>query len=342
MKKYTQLKELERVRIYEGLRQGLSLNEIALSIGRNKSTVSRELKRNSDHIGYLYPRDAQKQTNARKAKYGTKIDRNPELKKYVLERLKERWSPVIIAGRWKMEHPEFPICAETIYQFIYNAKNKPQELWKSLPRKKKKRGVSRKQRSVGGIEQRVSIHSRPQEINSREEFGHYEADLMFTKGSQSQNILTMVERKSRMSFFIKQMSKQSLPTIDAIKQKIGSIALSCTFDNGKEFALHYILDIPTFFCDPGKPWQKGSVENLNGVARDYVPFDTNPESVTQDYLDQVENTINNRPRKLLNFLTPREVYMREMKKKEESRMKPALPAAEVIFNQNLSGVALHY
>lgn len=99
--------------------------------------------------------------------------------------------------------------------------------------------------------------------------------------------------------------------------------------------------MPTFFCDPGKPLQKGSVENLNDVARDYVPFDINPESVTQDYLDQVENTINDRPRKLLNFLTPREVFMREMNKKEESRMKPALPAAEIIFNQHLSGFALH-
>jgi IS30 family transposase len=339
---YTQLKEVERVRIFDCLRQGMSIRSTADRIGRDKSTVSRELKRNSDHIGYLYPKDAQKQTDIKKARHGTKIDRNNELKKYVLEKLNERWSPVIIAGRWTVKNPQKSISAEAIYQFVYHPKNKAQELWKLLPRKKRRRGVIRKQRSTGGILHRVSIHQRPTEIGTREQFGHYEADLMFNKGSQSENILTLVERKSRMVTFVKHESKQSEPIIESIKQKIGAIALTCTFDNGKEFALHHTLGIPTFFCDPGSPWQKGSVENMNGIGREFCPFPMDPKSITQEYLDQATDTLNNRPRKILNFLTPYEVFMRESKKREESRVKPAVPAAEASFNQNLQGVALHY
>jgi IS30 family transposase len=340
MEKYTQLKELERERIFNCLRQGLSQRQAAERIGRNKSTISRELKRNSDRVGYLYPRDAQKRTESRKARHGTKIHRNDQLRQYVLAKLNAHWSPVIIAGRWTLEHPKESISAEAIYQFIYHPKNKHMELWKSLPRKKRKRGIIRKQRSTGGIEQRVSIHQRPKEIETREEFGHHEADLMFTKGSQSENILTIVERKTRMIILVKHESKHSQPIIDSIKSKIGAYALSCTFDNGKEFALHHDLGLPTYFCDPASPWQKGSVENANGVARDYVPFAMDPQLITQDYLDYVADVLNNKPRKLLNFLTPSEMFMNENKKKE-SRVKPALPAAEVSFNLNLRGVALH-
>lgn len=339
---YTQLKELERVRIFDCRKQGISIRNIAEQIGRDKSTVSRELKRNSDHIGYLYPKDAQKKTDIRKARHGTKIDRNNELKRYVLEKLNQRWSPVIIAGRWTIENPEKRIGTEAIYQFIYHPKNKKLELWKLLLRKKRKRGVIRKQRSTGGIMHRVSIHQRPAGIETRELFGHYEADLMFNKGSQSENILTLVERKSRMVTFVKHESKHSEPIIESIKQKIGSTALSCTFDNGKEFALHHTLGMPTFFCDPGSPWQKGSVENMNGVGREFCPFTMDPNSITQEYLDLATDILNNRPRKILNFSTPYEVFVNESKKREKSRVKPAVPAVEVSFNQNLSSVALHY
>jgi transposase, IS30 family len=341
MSQYTQMKVVERMRIFDCLKQGYSIRNIAERIGRDKSTVSRELRRNRDRVGYLYPEEAQKSTDLRKARHGSKIDRKPQLKAYLLEKAKLKWSPVIIAGRWNIENPKQRICAEAIYQFAYHQKNKELALWKLFPRAKRKRGTVRKQRSTGGIMHRISIHERPGVIDTREQFGHYEADLMFNKGSQSENVLTLVERKSRMVTLVKHESKQSQPIIESIKNKIGAVALSCTFDNGKEFALHYTIGIPTFFCDPGSPWQKGSVENMNGVAREYLPFSLSPSLITQDYLDQVAYTLNTRPRKLLNFLTPYEVFMNCTNPIEESRVKTAQPAVEVTFYQNLESVALH-
>lgn len=339
---YTQLKEFERIRIYEGIKSGLSMNMIAQEIGRDKSTISREVARNSDQIGYLYPRDAQKHTNDRKARHGSKISRNPALKAYILEKAKLDWAPNVIAGRWNMENPNQSICAEAIYQYSYHPANKDLELWKLFPRTKKKRGVARRQKSSQGtILHRVSIRERPAEIEVRETPGHYEADLMFNQGSQSANILTVVERKSRYLHMVKHESKHSEQIKQSLKKRLGPEAKSCTFDNGKEFALHYQLGIPTFFCNPGSPWQKGSNENSNGLVRRYIPFSMSPHLVTQEYLDSVAYIMNNKPRKILGYLTPLEVFMQDQEKEKESRLKPALPAAEVSFYQKNSAVALH-
>jgi IS30 family transposase len=340
MGQYTQLKELERVRIYEGLMQGLSQRMIAESIGRDRSTVSREIRRNSDRIGYLYPKEAQRETEKRKARHGSKLERNIGLKEYVINKLKIGWSPEIIAGVWKKVHPDESICTEAIYQFIYAPKHKKLELWKLLIKRKKKRGLVRKSRSKETIQHRVSIHKRPDEINTRKEFGHYEGDLFFNRGSQSVNVLTMIERVSRKVTLIKQDSKHSSSTINALRDAIGSYAKSCTFDNGTEFAEHHTLAMLTYFCDAYSPWQKGSVENIIKLVREHVPFGMDPNNITQQLLDYVAHALNNRPRKILGFLTPNEVFQNEMKK-QESRVKTALPAAEVSFYQNLESVALH-
>lgn len=343
---YTQMSEFERVRIYEGLKKGWGPTAIGESIGRDKSTISRELKRNSDYIGYLYPRDAHKQTKDRKAVHGPKIERHTALKSYVLETLRQRWSLGVIAGRWKRDNPSMEhITAEAIYTWIYWPKNKHLELWKFLPKAKRRRGKTRRQYKKKNIMHRVSIHERPAHINTREEFGHYEGDLMFNQGSQSANILTLVERTSRMVTLVKHETKQSKPIADSIKERVGKTALSCTFDNGPEFASHHTLGIPTYFCDPASPWQKGSVENMNGLARMDIPFSMQPDLVTQEYLDKVAHKMNNKPRKILDYQTPYEVFMNATKiqKKRESRKKPALPAVEAIcYYQNSQTVALHY
>lgn len=343
MIKYTQLKEFERVQIYEGIKMGLSDRTIAKKIGRHHSTVSREVKRNSDSIGYLYPRDAQKRTEERKARHGCKINRRPYsvLKNYVIEKLNLGWSPVVTAGRWNRgKSKKNRISPETIYSYAYRKENRELKLWKLLPKAKKRRGQKRKTRPPEGTLPFVSIHDRPQEINARKTIGHYEADLMFNSGSQSANVLTIIERKSRMIALVKNRSKHSEPVAKALKQRLGSSAKSCTFDRGKEFVLHHELGIQTFFCDPGSPWQKGSVENANGLLRRYFPFSLSHQFVTQEQLDTVAFKLNNTPRKILGFLTPFEVFMRDSKKERESRMKTALPAAEVLFYQKNQSVAL--
>lgn len=330
---YTQLQESERFRIYQGLTQEKSARQLARELDRPPSTITRELNRNSDEIGYLYPRDAHYQSKNRKARHGSKIDRNPGLKEYIFERLRDGWSPGVIAGCWKKDNPEINISTEAIYQFIYHDNNRHLALWELLPRTKKKRGITRKQHSKGNIQGIVSIHQRPKEIETRATVAHYEGDLMFNQGSQSANVLTIVERKSRMVTLVKHETKHSDPIIESVEKKIGSHAKSVTFDQGSEFAFHHELSIPVFFCNPGSPWQKGSVENMNGLLRRYLPFSMKPCDVTQEYLDKVADIINNRPRKILGFLTPIQVF-------ERSRVKPAEPAVEVIYQDN-SSVELH-
>jgi IS30 family transposase len=312
MKQYTQLKPNERALIFEFTKAGWGNNMIASALGRNKSTISRERKRNSDEIGYLYPTEAQSATNARKARYGPKVSRNPKLEEYVIDKLHEFWAPDAIAGRWSKERPDQSITTEAVYTFIYSERARKLELWKLLPRKKRKRGMVRKPYKTISILNRVSIDQRPKYIERRKEPGHFEGDLFFNTGSMSANVLNLVDRKSRMTMLFKNDSKLSEPIIDRIGHAIGAIAKSVTFDNGKEFAMHKRLQethgIRTYFCDPGSPWQKGSVENLNGALRRYLPFKVPAHTITQDLLNEVANIINNIPRRSLKFLTPVEVF----------------------------------
>ena len=287
MEQYTQLQPNERALIFEYTKAGRGNNWIARTLGRDKSTISRERKRNSDEIGYLYPTEAQAITNERKARHGPKVARHPELEEYVIDKLHACWAPDAIAGLWSKERPNQSITTEAVYSFIYSEEARHFELWKLLPRKKHKRGMVRKTTKKVKIQHRVSIDQRPKHIELRKESGHFEADLFFNAGSMSANVLNIVDRKSRVTFLIKNDSKISEPIIAHIRRAIGSIAKSVTFDNGTEFAMHYRLQdigIQTYFCDPGSPWQKGSAENSNGALRRYLPFKVPANSITQELL----------------------------------------------------------
>lgn len=322
MNNYTQIKPEERVRIFEYKKEGWGNNWIARAIGRDKSSISRELRRNSDSIGYLYPSVAQFSTAKRKARHGTKVRRTLGLKEYVIDKLNKCWAPDAIAGKWSKERPAQSIGAEAIYAFIYSAEARDLKLWELLPRKKRKRGMVRKTYKTAGILHRVSIAERPPHIEQRIEPGHFEADLFFNEGSMSSNVLNIVDRKSRMTILVKNESKHSEPIVDHIERTIGSIAKTVTFDNGKEFAMHHQLQkkrgIKTYFCNPGSPWQKGSVENSNGGIRRYLPFRLPAHLVTQEMLNKVADTINNIPRRSLGFLTPMEVFYQDYKEKSSS------------------------
>ena len=317
MSTYVQLQSHERTRIYRGLKAGLSIRSIALSIDRNPATVLREMKRNSDHIGY-YPPFAQEAAVKRKARHGPKIERIPILKNYVIEKLNQGWPPIAIADRWSKENPEYSISVEAVYQYIYHPQNRGLELHKLLPRRKKKRGINRKARTTSRIPNRISIHERPKPINKRKEAGHFEADLIFHKESQSSNVLTIIERKSRFAIAVKNSSKSTDVVIPALATKIGRVAKTVTFDNGSEFSSHSVLTrkfgTKTYFCDPGSPWQKGSIENFNGITRRFLPFKVSSHSLTQDMIDHIVNIINHIPRKILKFKTPCEVFFSEFQK----------------------------
>ena len=322
MRKYTQLKKNERVRIFEGVKRKEKIGEIASAIGRAKSTISRELKRNSDAFGYVYPEEGQARANQRKARHGSKVLRIKGLLEYIKEKFKSYWSPIAIAGRWSKEHPDTPITPEKIYAFIYSKEGKKLGLYKQLPRKKISRGIGRKttkkQEPVPG---KISIFARPESINSRKEPGHFEADLFFNKGSMSSNVLNLVERKSRILFLVKNHSKESTHMAAIINQHLQPYARSVTFDNGSEFAAHHLLQkqgINTYFCTPHSPWQKGSVENANGLLRRFLPFKQPSSSITQSMLDTISLAVNSIPRKSLNFLTPLEVFSHDFKLKNQT------------------------
>jgi IS30 family transposase len=350
MNQYTQLSRQERGSIFEGLKAGRSRGQIAALIGRHKTTIGREIRRNSDSCGYYYyPPDAQARSEKRKARHGYKVERVPCLKEYVQEKLKEYWSPVAIAGRWSLEHPDNTITKEAIYSWIYGPAGRALGLPKLLPNAKPKRGKVRAKKSKSHIPERVSIHERPKLIDNRSELGHMEGDLMFNSGSQSSNILTLIDRKSRYVMLTKNESKKTDVVVEAASccmTKLG--AKSATFDNGSEFSSHRKPNeqqgIKTYFCDPGSPWQKGTVENMNKQIRRFLPFKRHANEVTQDIANHVASILNNIPRKILGFKTPLEAHGLQNQQIRGSRMKLAAPAIEAIkvFNMKESNVALRY
>jgi IS30 family transposase len=183
--KYEHLTIGEQIRIYEAKKCSKNQSIIAREIGRSKSCISREIRRNSDVVGYLYPRDAQEQ--ARRRRFGkrlTKIEKDPALKAFIIDRLHEQHSLHMVAAQWKRQNPGKKISKESIYKFVYSNDGIALQLPRLLIRAKKKRGLERKI-SKPKIKGAASIHERPQEINDRKELGHYEADLIFNEGSMS-------------------------------------------------------------------------------------------------------------------------------------------------------------
>ena len=313
-KNYIHLRLEDREKIYELSSQGLSKDTIADLLRCHRSTVYRELRRNRSRIGYL-PDKAHKMTLDRR--HSTlKIEGNPELKADIIDKLQSGWSPEIISGYLRKEKGISVISHETIYAYIYSNPGRKNELYLTLKKCRKKR----QSRSSGKIKKicipnRVSIHDRPSEINERNSFGHWEGDLMLFS-NQSDNLITLRERKSRFFIAIKNPSKRSDITAENISNKFKGrkkiLIETLTLDNGGEFSKHgniaKRLKIDTFFCDPYSSYQKGSVENGNGVLRYDLPRNTDIKSLTQKQIDKIVNKINNRPMKCLGFYTPAEVF----------------------------------
>jgi transposase, IS30 family len=316
VKKYTQLTKKDRDTLYLLRRKGLSGNKISLKMGRSRSTISRELCKNSVRgaIGYL-PDKAHQMARDRKSVHRKKIVKNRSLMGFIISHLQKKWSPLIISGRMKQQELPFYASPETIYQFIYSDKDK--ELFWFLPQQRKKRGfIAGRKHRKSNIAERVSIHERPEDVSNRSEFGHFEADLIFHKGSQSTNIAVLVERKTRYAIMIKNESKESLPIIMSFYRKLlkmpGLPVKSVTFDNGSEFAWHFLLKrglgIKTFFCDAYSAWQKGQVERTNKTIRRFLDKTRPLEEISDDELSRVQDAINSMPRRILGFRSPLEVY----------------------------------
>jgi IS30 family transposase len=315
--KYSHLSIWERQRLYEWYHnQGKSIREIGRLLGRSHSTISRELKRNisQKYVPTWYPHPAQRQYKIRIRDRGKRfLLKTPETREYVLEKLKLGWTPEIISGRLKLEKGLESVCHESIYQYIYKEAN---ELIPLLPRshkKRKKKYPTRKCKKR--IEGKVSILDRPERINNRSEPGHWESDsLVSPQHKPGCNVL--VERITRLVHISKLSSKESNQTKKAISNQLGqhktAFVKSITYDNGVENSKHLdinkALGCNSYFCQAYHSWEKGAVEQVNSLIRRFLPKKTDITKVSNGRIKEIEFLLNNRPRKVLGYKTPLELY----------------------------------
>jgi transposase, IS30 family len=319
--KYEQLSLEERCKIACLRANGQSVRQIAANLDRSASTISRELKRNSGARDYS-PSYASDLAWARRWR-GSRLVRQPDLQKTVLNLLVMGWSPEQIAGRLTLEKASMSISHESIYRFVHAQISRTKDYsWRLLlPRKKSKRGFRGRKggSSAHLIKNRVSIALRPSGAQDRKQPGHWETDyILFRKYGQS--VLVTQERRSRFLLLAKPETRQAERTVDLLSawfRKLPQpLRQTLTQDNGTEFAAHYKLrdelGIQTFFCAPHCPWQKGGIENANGRLRRDLPRKTNLLDWSDADIQAVADRHNNTPRKCLGFQTPAEVFSHQL------------------------------
>ena len=302
--RYDQLSLEDRCEIARLQADGRSIRQIAAALDRAPSTISRELKRNRGReVGYK-PGYAQQQTRARRWS-GSRLEREPELRPAVLDRLARGWSPEQVAGRLACERGCRVISYESIYRFIHAqiARTKDYGWRRYLPRGKSKRGWRGKR---GGsparfIEGRISIAERPPAAADRSNPGHWEADLiLFAKYGQA--VLTVHERQSRIILATRPPDKAARRVARHLLRLFAplppQLRKTVTFDNGTEFARHtalHRLDIATFFCDPHAPWQKGGIENAIGRHAPLPAAQNRPRNAAKQTLPRPRQSLQQHP-----------------------------------------------
>lgn len=324
--KYRRLTKSERILIAQWISEGKSNIWIADELGRSVSTIGREVKRNSKKVKdingrvilvyeplFAHAKALRKRELAYKAKHPLK---SQKIFSYVIDKLRDGWSPEQISGRLKeVDHPDdttWWICTESIYRFIYSVKQKDKAYWECLRRKKVRRSTksSRKSQRIR-IPDRVSIHKRPCEVDEREIVGHWEGDSVVGRG-KTNGLHTEYERVTSMTLFERLERVNSNETLAAMKKIFGPLPKylkkSVTLDNGSEMVKHREVGIDTFFADPYSSWQRGGNENANLWIRYYFPKGTDFSTITDEELNDVEWELNNRPRKRLQYKTPQEVW----------------------------------
>lgn len=314
--------ERDKITILQG--EGLSIRKIAQELGRSPSTISRELNRPEAlyYRGKYIGSQTDKKVRENWKKSHQRVNKYLSLRwvqDFIKNNLKYGYSPEIISHLLKSEHG-ISLSHETIYIYIYSPKRK---LWNLLLR----RPMGRIPRNPGrfsyrgtgkNIPNRVDIDFRMQEANMRSEIGHFECDSIESKrvrGQLKSCLTVLVDRLSRYTLIKKTASLTSIQTttsiLKATKPYLNTIK-SITYDNGKEFTKHEeinkMLNIKSFFCKPYSSYEKGTVENINGLIRRFFPKGTDFDTISEEEIAYVENWINNRPMKILNYMTPKQVF----------------------------------
>lgn len=321
---YCHLTNCERSQIYALLSIGYSQVDIAKQLNRSPSTISRELRRNTGGRGYR-PKQAQEKAEARRSL----VSNTPKKMKGALlaiieEKLHLDWSPEQISGF--LAASSILISHESIYLHVWADKHQGGTLYSHLRhagKKYNKRSSAKAGR--GCIPNRVDIDQRPAIVERKERLGDWEGDTVIGANHQGA-ILTVVDRKSKLSIFVNLEGKTSEEVNKAIVggferlldesphiNSLDQIARTITFDNGKEFSGHEdiseLLGVACFFAKPYHSWERGLNEHTNGLLRQYYPKKTDFTNLSDEVTQWIEDRLNDRPRKVLNFMTPREVFM---------------------------------
>lgn len=309
----------ERETISRGLAAGQTMRQIARSLRRPVSTISREMAHNGGRRGYRAGEAERRAWERARRPKPCVLAGNKRLRDLVAEKLSWDWSPRQISQWLERAFPadhNLRVSAETIYRslFVQARGALKKELVSHLRLAGRVRRPSRN-RSVGlrgKILGAVSIRERPAEAEDRAVPGHWEGDLL--AGSKNSHIATLVERRTRFVMLIKLAGKDTSSVVAALTEHVRKLPTelrrSLTWDRGHEMADHMkftiATDVQVYFCDPQSPWQRGSNENTNGLLRQYFPKGTDLSGYSQDYLDQIALRLNTRPRQTLGFASPAE------------------------------------
>lgn len=323
-KKYKRLTLTERVVIETLLQENNTKSYIAIKLNRSRSTITREVNKwGGDYSATLAHWCAKEDYLNKRNK--DKINTYNSLKIFVYRGLLNGWSPDQISGKLKLDYPNDPIMSisyEAIYTHIYAH---PQarlnrKLIALLPyQKTRRRRANVKSKRGVKIKDQTSIDDRPKHIEKRKEIGHWEGDLVIGKGQQSA-IGTLVERKARYTFIVKLDNRKSATVRKGFAKEFNQInnlfTKSLTYDNGMEMAEHKQFSnhtgMPVYFAHPYSSWERGTNENTNGLIRRFFPKGTDFNSVTEKQLKIVQEKLNNRPRKVLGYKTPTQVFQAEL------------------------------
>lgn len=312
---YTQLTLENRIEIYSLLQRGFTEERIALKLKRHRSTIYRELKRNSPYQDYR-PDVAQQLSQGRRTARGVQAKFRPEIIAWIESGIRKKWSPDQVRGRLFLETGLW-VSTEWIYSWILKDKKKGGTLWTHLRRasRKRRKRYGKADRRAGPIKDRESIEKRPEIIETRSRIGDLEGDTVVGKNHKG-NIITLVDRTSlKASLALLRERKESHRCAGSIIQSVkrfGGKIHSLTFDNGPEFAAHKWIKSRTgadvYFAHAYCAYERGTNENLNGLLRQYLPKKTDFSCLTDEAVKKIENALNNRPRKTLCYLTPNEFH----------------------------------
>ncbi len=334
-RKYRRLSLNERVVIETLLREKKSFNYIAIQLNRNRTTIRNEVK-----PWVVKPTDFYKADLAhwcalevnRNKRAEDKINSNPKLKMFIYRSLLSGTSPELLAGQLRICFPNDPIMSisyESVYKHIYRHRQTTlgRKLIKLLPYHHHKRRNNRKSGDRVRIKDQVSIDNRPEHIELRLEAGHTEGDLIIGIGQKS-GLATLVDRKTRYVYIRKIPDRKSKTVTQIFAQIFNNqpkyLSRTMTYDNGMEMANHKWLSdetgIDIYFAHPYSSWERGTNENTNGLIRRFLPKGTDFRDVSDKRIQEIQNNLNNRPRKVLGFRTPNEMRNLEIYNRNKSKI----------------------